>query len=241
MVNLDGVVAYRAEPTAPPIGGLIVIHEIWGLVDHIKDIADRYAAQGYVTIAPDLLSDAGLSPELGLELFQLSHDPDEGRRTQAQPIMREKLTATRSPEYAAEATAKLKKAVDALAADPRVRGRIAVLGFCFGGTYAFLLASADPRVRAAVPFYGSGPALEQLESIHCPVLAFYGEQDTRLMEALPDLRASMVDAGVPFTDVVYPNTGHAFFNNTNAHAYDQAAASDAWARSLDFLSQALAS
>jgi carboxymethylenebutenolidase len=236
MPTVNGVTAYRAEPPAgvERRGALIVIHEIWGLVAHIESIADRYAAEGYLVIAPDLLSDAGVTPEIGAELFEMMYDTDEQRRTANQPRLRDSFAAAHAPGFAAGAVAKLKAVVDALERESGVDGRIGVLGFCFGGSYSFSLAESDPRVKAAVPFYGSAEPSE-VASIHCPVLAFYGDQDARLMAALPALEKAMTDAEVDFEAKVYPDAGHAFFNDTNPHSFDPAAAGDAWSRSLEFL------
>lgn len=237
--TIDGVTVYRADPASEPKGALIVIHEIWGLVDHITSIADRFAAEGYLVFAPDLLSDAGVTPEVGLELFAMMNDPDEQRRTLNQPRLREAFAAPRAPEFAASAVAKLTSLVDALEAEPGIDGRIAVLGFCFGGSYSFALAQADSRVKAAIPFYGEASP-DAVASIHCPVLAFYGDQDARLIDALPAVEAAMTDAGVDFTAKIYPDAGHAFFNDTNPHAFVPSAAGDAWSRSLEFLESKLA-
>lgn len=236
---VNGVTVYRADPQGDPRGALIVIHEVWGLVDHIKQIADRYAAEGYLVLAPDLLSDVGVTPDIGLELMAMMNDPDEEKRTANQPRLREAFAAHRSPEFAATAVEKLKAVVDALDAEPGIDGRIGVLGFCFGGSYSFALAGADRRVKAAVPFYGSTQPSE-VASIHCPVLAFYGDQDSSLMDGLPALETAMTDAGVDFTAKVYADAGHAFFNDSNPRTFDPAAAGDAWGRSIEFLRSHLA-
>lgn len=235
MVDLDGVTAYRAEPRVVPRGALVLIHEIWGLVPHIRDVADRYAAEGYLVLAPDLLSDAGITPEVGAELADLRNEPDEEKRLQGQALLRDKFAVMNAPAFAAEAVTKLRLVVDALAAEPGIGGRIAVTGFCFGGSYSFALAAADPRVRAAIPFYGTGPDAAAVARITCPVLALYGEDDPRVMATLPQTREEMADAGVDFTAQVYPGARHAFFNDTNETAYDAVAAGDAWTRALAFL------
>jgi carboxymethylenebutenolidase len=226
--------AQVARPAGEPIGGLIVIHEIWGLVDHIVDVAERYAAQGYLVIAPDILSHGGVAPALGAELFAVMNAPDEEARVAAQPRMRDAMSAMRSPEYAEWAVGALTRVVDWLDAQPGVEGRIAVTGFCFGGTYAFLLASADERIRAAVPFYGSAPPADRIPDIHAPVLAIYGQHDPNLIDALPEVRERMTEAGVDFETVVYPEAGHAFFNDTGPR-YRAGEAADAWQRTLAFL------
>ncbi len=234
MQTVNGVTLYRADPPSEPRGALIVIHEIWGLVDHIKDVADRYAAEGYLVFAPDLLSDVGVTPEIGLELFAMMNEPDEEKRTANQPRLREAFGQSRSPEFAATAVTKLTAIVDALETEPGIDGKVGVLGFCFGGSYSFALAEADPRVKAAVPFYG-GAQPGEVGSIRCPVLAFYGETDTPLIDGLPGIEAAMTDAGVDFTAKIYADAGHAFFNDTNPRTFDPAAAGDAWSRSLEFL------
>lgn len=240
--DLDGgpISAYRAEAVGELRGALIVIHEIWGLVDHIKSVADRYAAEGYLVIAPDILSHGGVTPEVGLELGRLMFTGTEEERAKAQPLMREKMAPVNQPEYAAWAVASLKKVVDYLEAQPGVDGRIGVLGFCFGGSYSFALAAADSRIRVAVPFYGSPPETADLAHLGCPVLALYGETDERLISTLPDVTKRMKEAGVQFTSHVYDGAGHAFFNDTNSVMYRPEVAADAWTRSLDFLTGSLA-
>lgn len=235
---------YRADPTGEhaaekPRGGLIVIHEIWGLVDHIRNVADRFAGEGYLVIAPDILSNAGVTPTVGQELHDLAMNPDESARIAAQPIMREKLAAAREPEYGAWAIDRLRTVVDYLEAQPGVDGRIAVTGFCFGGSYSFALAAADQRIRAALPFYGAPPETSDIAAITSPIRAFYGDQDERLMASLPEVTRSMADAGVDFEATVYPGARHAFFNDTNATTYDPDTAADAWTRVLAFLEDRL--
>jgi carboxymethylenebutenolidase len=228
-----------AEPEGEVRGGLIVIHEIWGLVDHIKDVADRFAAEGYLAVAPDLLSHVGVDAHLGLELQAIMFSTDERVRSEGQPRLREATSAMYAPEFAAWAVPALCRTVDFVADRPGVDGRIGVVGFCFGGSYGFTLATADDRIRAAVPFYGSPPASADLGSIAAPVLAFYGEQDKRILSTLPQVTEGMRDAGVDFRPHVYPKVGHAFFNDTNARTYDEATARDAWRRTLAFLDEVL--
>jgi carboxymethylenebutenolidase len=239
MIDIDGVSAYRAEPTGDPKAGLIVIHEIWGLVDHIKDVADRFAAEGFLVVAPDILTVVGVTPAVGAELYALMSNPDEATRLAAQPRLREAFSGSRSPEFAAGAVASLKKVVDYLVDQPGMDGRIGVTGFCFGGTYSFALAAADPRVRVAVPWYGTAPAPEAMAGIAGPVLAIYGGVDETLMAALPGVTSAMADAGVDFTAKVYEGAKHAFFNDT-AMNYDPDASADAWPLALAFLEKELA-
>jgi carboxymethylenebutenolidase len=239
-IEFGDFTGYVTHPAGEVKGGLIVIEEIWGLVDHIKDVADRFAAQGYIVVAPDILSHAGITPEVGGELERLRESADEEERTRVQPLMREKMAPLNQPEYGAWAVGALKKVVDWLEAQPAIAGRIAVTGFCFGGTYSFALAAADDRVRAAAPFYGAPPQATEYDGFACPVRAFYGEQDERLISGLPEVEQRMSEAGVDFEATVYPGAGHAFFNDTNTHAYNADAANDAWEKVNGFLATALA-
>ncbi len=237
MGEINGVTVYRAEPEGEPRGAVIVIHEIWGLVDQIKGVADRWAVEGYLAIAPDILSHGGVTPEVGLELLTAITHPDEAVRTAMQPVLREKLAPVREPDYATWAVGQLVSLLDGLEEIPGIAGRIAVTGFCFGGTYSYALAAEDDRVCAAVPFYGSAPAVERIQDISCPILALYGEIDPPLIEKLPEVREAMADADIDFTDVVYPGAHHAFFNETNSRTYDAEVAADAWAKATAFVSE----
>lgn len=226
--------AYRADPPGEIKGAVVVIHEIWGLVDHIKNVADRIAEAGYLAVAPDILSNAGVTPVVGQELSELVNNPDETVRSAAQPIMREKLAAANDPQYGAWAVRQLQSTVSYLLDQPGVNGRVAATGFCFGGSYTFALAAHDSRLRCAAPFYGAPPKLDEVSSIGCPIHAFYGGQDTRLMDSLPDVKAAMQSANVQFDCTVYPESKHAFFNDTNAITYDPTSAKDAWSKLLEF-------
>ncbi|MDQ6752434.1 MAG: dienelactone hydrolase family protein [Actinomycetota bacterium] len=239
-----GLNAYLALPSGYTDGGageaggirgaLIVVHEVWGLVAHTKDVADRFAAEGYLVIAPDLLAKDGPDPELAAELEEKLSDPQA--RSQIQPKLREAMAPLRAPGFAEKTLANMRASFDYLTRIPAVAGRIGVTGFCFGGTYAFSLAVHEPRLRAAVPFYGHADFdVEQLHRISCPVLTFYGDKDEALVSKLPELKDSMREAGVDFTAVVYPGAGHAFFNDTNGRTYREDAAADSWRKSLDFL------
>lgn len=224
---------YLAQPTGEAKGGLILIHEVWGLVDHIKSVADRFAAEGYLVLAPDLLSETDIAANAGslrLDLF----DPE--KRSQAQPKMRALTAPIQSPEFAQKTIAKLKNCFDYLYNQPATRHNVAVCGFCFGGSYSYSLAVNESRLKAAVPFYGhASNEVSELKKISCPVLAFYGENDENLVGTLEELKKNMKVAGVNFEAIVYPNCGHAFFNDTNKFTYNQAAATDAWRRTLQFL------
>lgn len=228
---------YVCEPPGEAKGGLIVIHEIWALNDHTKSIADRFANEGYAVVAPDLLTMTDIAQHadtLALDLF----NPE--KRNEAQPKLRELMTPMREPDFGEKTFGKVKACFDYLYDLPVVAQKVAITGFCFGGSYSFNLAIHEPRLKAAVPFYGHAPLdAAELKHITCPILAFYGEKDENLMNSLPELKELMQQANVDFTAVAYPDAGHAFFNDTNPFAYNEAAAKDSWQRTLDFLAQHL--
>ena len=232
-LTIRGIPAYRSYPAdGGKHPGLILIEEIWGVNDHIKSVADRFAAEGFDVIAPELLPRdllAMITPELQRDLF----DPE--KRDEVQPKLRAAMQPIMQPEYAKGAIATLKACVDHLLADKNSNGSVGVIGFCFGGSYSFHLAAHDPRVKAAAPFYGQPPAEGEIPNVTCPVLAFYGDQDAALMQSLPALKENMRKHGKSFEAIVYPGAGHAFFNDTNARMYRREAAEDAWKKALRFL------
>ncbi len=233
--------AYVARPDGLVKGGLVLIHEVWGLVGHTRDVADRFAREGYVVVAPDLLADQGITEESTAGPGEAVTGPDAEARNQAQPKLRALLAPLQSPEFGALTTERVRACFSFLHEDAGAAGRVGIIGFCFGGTYSFSLAVAEPRLMACVSFYGPAHfADEELAGISAPVLAFYGEDDDALIKALPALESSMTAAGVDFTARVYPGAGHAFFNDSNRFAYRPDAAADAWSLTLDFLARHIA-
>jgi len=227
-----------ALPKGNPKGAVIVIHEVWGLTDHIKSVADRFAAEGYLALAPDLMSGTEVDTATMGGLQEALFDPE--RRNQIQPELRKLMAPLQKPEFGAAVTKRLQACFEHLYNLTASHQRVAVVGFCFGGTYSFSLAVAEPRLKLALPFYGhSDHSIDELKAITCPVRAFYGEQDERLISALQDLKERMKTAGVDFEAKIYPDCGHAFFNDTNRFAYNLAAADDAWKRTLGLLADHL--
>lgn len=230
--------AYLVRPSGPTKAAIIVIHEVWGVDDHIKSVAERFAAEGYVALAPDFLSSAGIDTSGIADMQEALFDPE--RRNQIQPELRKIMAPMQNPEFGVRTTNGLKACFDYLYDLPESHQKVAVVGFCFGGTYSFTLAMEEPRLIAAIPFYGhADQGVEDMERIKCPVLAFYGENDERLISGLDELRQSMQAANVNFTAKVYPNCGHAFFNDTNRFAYNKSAAIDAWKLTLSTLNKAI--
>lgn len=235
-ISLPAFLSVPDEDKSYP--GIILIHEIWGLDNHIKDVTNRYAKEGkYAVLAPDLFAGTPIENAVSPDLFVQMHDP--AKRDEAQKKMRAALAPMQSPEFAKDMVHKLQMCFSFLEKQTFCNGNIGVLGFCFGGSYSFAMAAAQQKIKAAVPFYGQAPSEDKIEKINCPVLAFYGEQDTNLVDHLEELKSTMKKYKKDFTSYVYPDTGHAFFNDSNSNRYNKKAADDAWEKSLAFLSKNL--
>ncbi len=220
----SGNVTMKAFVAAPQTKekrpAVIVIQEWWGLTDHIKDIARRYAAEGYVAIAPDLYSRLG---------HALTTDAGEAG----------KLMNTLKQE---DGLADLNATVAYLTSVPEVDGaRIGVTGFCMGGSYALMLPCVNPAIKAAVPFYGQVPNPDApLQKLSAPVLYLYGEDDGWITKAdVQRLAAALKKYNKPGEIKTYPGAPHAFFRDNDPSVYRPEAAKDAWGRTKDFFKQHL--
>ena len=199
-----------------PRPGLIVIHEWWGLNDHIKDIANRFAAQGYVALAPDLYD--GTVTKDAAKAGELMQGLDQGKALET-----------------------LGGAVNFLRGHANVSPeKIGVTGFCMGGTFALLLACHNTNVKASAPFYGDVPPDDVIKKLSAPVLFIGAENDPWItMDKMERLRAGLQEFGKEGEVKIYNGVGHAFFNNTRPEAYDPAAAKDAWNKVGEFLAAKL--
>jgi carboxymethylenebutenolidase len=166
----EAVPAYLAEPTGDVKGGIIVIHEIWALNDHTKSIADRFAAEGYLALAPNLLTVLDITEhaaQLQADLF----NPE--KRNEAQPKIRAMMAPIQEPGFAEKTITNVKACFDFLYDKPETKQRVAVNGYCFGGSYSYSLAINEPRLKAAIPFYGHvSTDVDELKKITCPLRAF---------------------------------------------------------------------
>jgi carboxymethylenebutenolidase len=217
--------------------GVILIHEVWGLNENIRSLTDRLAAQGYLVLAPDIISQTGINEKIDQSILAEVANP--ATRDEAQKKMRAIMSPIRSEEIGRETVERLKICFNYLKQEYGLE-RIAVMGFCFGGTYSYSLAVDEPNLAAAVPFYGHAPEKEEeLAKISCPVMAFYGEKDTALVQDLPRLQMSMKKLNKNFQFKVYPNVGHAFMNDTNPTTYNKEVADNAWKKALQFLKKYL--
>jgi carboxymethylenebutenolidase len=194
--------------------GLIVVHEWWGLNDHIRDVSDRFAAEGFNVLAPDLYEGT------------VTTSADEaGRLMQA-------LDQNRALETLDGGVAYLK-------AQPGVE-KIGVTGFCMGGSFALLLPIHNSAIAAAAPFYGDVPPDESLKKLSAPVLFIGAADDPWInMEKMNRLKAALDKFGKQGEVKIYEGVGHAFFNDTRPEAYNKAAAEDSWKRILLFFGKHL--
>jgi carboxymethylenebutenolidase len=232
----DVPLGYFAHPNGGPSASLVLIHDVWGLTDHARDFARRFAREGFGTLALDLYRRKG---EFKIE------NPGEWMRALSDP----------------EVLGDVQAGIDFLAlAKPTRARRTAVVGFCMGGMYALLAACQCRGLSAAVPFYGllshehgilKAPdgldrrlkpvqPLDAAPDLQCPLLAFFGDQDEFIPGSdVERLRAQLARADAPAEVVVYPGAGHAFMNDTRPAAYRPEIARQAWSRTLAFLRQHL--
>jgi carboxymethylenebutenolidase len=237
----DPIAALLVAPTDAdePVPGVVLVHEVFGLDAHVREVAERLAREGFAVIAPDLYSREGVP------------GPASTAEEPAPEWSAEEIRAAVQSLPDRRALADLEAAAVALGDRDRVdRRRIAVLGFCMGGRLAFLAGCTSQRVAATVVFYGRPrqPELSETKpfdpmelvlNLDRPLLAFYGGRDAGIsMEDVEALRRRLADASKDFEIEVYPEAGHGFFNDRRP-AYDRAAAEEAWERTLRFLRASL--
>jgi carboxymethylenebutenolidase len=220
MVEFPGqagaVKAYLARPRDKTgVPAVVVIHENRGLVDHTKDVARRYAKEGFAALAIDLLSRMG------------------GTGTDVNANTGNLGALARNP---ADLVADVQSGINYLKAQPYVKqGSLGLTGFCFGGGVAWETTANSQDLKASVPYYGAPePTAEKLDTLvkmPAAVFAVYAANDTRITAAAPDVEAKYKAANKPFQVKVYPNVGHAFFNDTG-QAYNKEQADEAWKDTL---------
>jgi carboxymethylenebutenolidase len=208
---------YLVRPaTADKLPAVLVVHENRGLNPYIEDVARRLAVADFIAFAPDGLTSVGGYPgddEKGAGLFK-----------QVDP---------------AKMQADFLAAAEWLKSQPDSAGKLGAVGFCFGGGVVNMLAvSMGSRLDAAVPFYGLQPNAAATAKIKAPINAQYGELDARITGGWPAFDAELTKAGVPHEGHVYKGANHGFHNDTTPR-YDEAAAKEAWGRTLDWLNKYL--
>jgi carboxymethylenebutenolidase len=201
---------------------VVVIHEIFGLTDWVRGVADQLAEAGYIAIAPDLLS--GIGPKGGGTSELGGNDAVRKAITSLQPN---------------QITADLNAVMDYVAKLPACNGKVAVAGFCWGGGQTFRFATNNNNIKAAFAFYGTGPDSEtDVARIHCPVYGFYGGNDARVNATIPQSTQLMKKASKAYEPVIYEGAGHGFMRAgeaPDAKAADKKARDEAWNRWKELL------
>jgi carboxymethylenebutenolidase len=203
----DEIMGYLARPAAEgSYPAVMVCHENRGLTDHIRDVARRFAKEGYIALAPDLLSREG------------------GTASQERDAVPGILTNAGMDRHVADFAA----AYDYLQAQEFVEGeRIGMNGYCFGGGVTWLCTTQIPGLKAAAPFYGPGPDADQVANIEAAVFGVYAESDDWVNSGIEPLREALEQAGVTYELKTYPGTSHAFHNDTGER-YVEEQATQAW-------------
>lgn len=211
------VLAYLARPKAEgKYPAVIVIHENRGLQPHIKDVARRFALEGFLALAPDALSAQGGTPAT----------PEE-----AGPMFQKMDYETTKKDFVA--------AVAYLKTNPQTNGKVGCTGFCWGGAMTNQVAVNSPELDAAVPYYGSAPKDEEVPKIKAPLLLHYAGNDERINQGIAAYEAALKKAGVDYKLYMYEGAQHAFNNDSNPQRYNKEAAELAWGRTIEFFKEKL--
>jgi len=195
--------------------GIVVVHENRGLNPYIEDVGRRAALEGFITLAPDALTPLGGYPG----------NDDDGRELQKKRDRFEMLE-----DFIA--------AFQYLKSHDNCDGNVGVVGFCFGGWIANMMAVKLPTLKAAVPFYGGQPSDEEATKIKAPLLLQYAGLDTRVNAGWPAYETALKANNVEYTAYIYPDVNHGFHNNTTPR-FDEAAADLAWNRTIAFFKDKL--
>ena len=197
------------------LGGIIVVHENRGLNPYIEDVGRRAALAGFVSLAPDALTPLGGYPG----------NDDAGRELQSK-----RSKGEMEEDFIA--------AFEYLRNHKDCNGRVGVVGFCFGGGIANMMAVRVPELAAAVPFYGAQPAAADVPKIKASLMMHYASLDTRITEGWPAYEAALKENDKKYQAFIYENVNHGFHNDTTPR-YDKAAAELAWKRTIEFFKEKL--
>jgi carboxymethylenebutenolidase len=214
---LRAYVVYPETRDKAPV--VIVIHEIFGLTDWVRSVADQLAADGFIAIAPDLLS--GLRKDgAGTDAFASRDDVVKAVRGLSSDEVNAGLDAVR------EHGTKL----------PASNGKTATIGFCWGGARSFAYATHQPELSAAVVYYGTSPDRSAIEKVRAPVLGLDGSDDARVNATVAPADAAMKELGKHFEHHTYDGAGHGFLRQQDGRdGANRKAAEQAWKRTIEFL------
>jgi len=214
---LHAWIVYPERKDKAPV--VIVIHEVFGLSDWIRGVADRLAADGFIAVAPDMLSGKGPGGG-GTDSVASRDDVVKLIRELPRPEVSERLDATRA--WAVKL--------------PAANGKVATVGFCWGGGVSFGYAAATPDLSAAVVYYGTSPDAGALSGIKAPVLGLYGADDARVTATIEPASAEMKKLGKTYEVELYDKAGHGFLRDqAGRDGANMAATQKAWPRMIEFL------
>ena len=217
-INAWVVYPERSDP-APVV---LVIHEIYGLTDWIRSVADQLAAEGYIAIAPDILTGKG---------------PGGGG---TESVDRDGAVALVRALDRSEVVVRLNAVAQFATSLPAAQDKWASVGFCWGGSTSFAYAAAQPNLSAAVVYYGSSPSAEALARIQGPVLALYGGDDARVNKTIPAAQTEMKRLGKSYQPEIYDGAGHGFLRAQEARdGANMRASEQAWPETIGFLRKEL--
>lgn len=219
--SVQTFVAYPESKDKTPV--IVVIHEIFGMTDWVENVADEFAAAGYIAVAPDLLSGMG---------------PNGGRSDSFAAGKSNEAVGQLNPE---QITADLNAVADYGKKLPASNGKLYVAGFCWGGGQSFRFATNRPDLSAALVFYGTPPEKDAMARIKAPVYAFYAGNDARIDATIPEATANMKTAGKKYEPVTYDGAGHGFMRAGEAPDTNDAnkkGREDAWVRLKSLLGKA---
>jgi carboxymethylenebutenolidase len=218
---VSAFVAYPERKDKAPV--VIVIHEVFGLSDWVRGVVDRLAADGFIAIAPDMLSGKGPGGG-GTDKFASRDDVVKAVRD---------LSAT-------DVAAVLNAAGSYGKGLPAAKDKFATIGFCWGGAQSFLYATVQPGLNAAVVYYGTSPASEALKAVKAPVLGLYGEDDARVNATVGPAEEKMKELGKTFITRTYKGAGHGFLRAQDDRAGANLEASrKAWPETIEHLKKYL--
>jgi len=215
--GLSSFIAYPERKDKAPV--VIVIMEIFGMTDWLRAVTDQLAADGFIAIAPDLLSERG---------------PDGGGTDSF--ASRDDVVKAVSRLSPAEVVVMLNAVADYAAGLPASNGKFATLGFCWGGGMSFHYATVQPKLGAAVVYYGVSPSTDSLGGISAPVLGLYGEDDARVVTTVKPAEEKMKELGKIYVTHIYKDAGHGFLRAQQERAgANLEAAKQAWPATIEFL------
>jgi carboxymethylenebutenolidase len=201
--EVNTFVVFPERPDKAPV--LIVIHEIFGMTDWVNAVADRFAAEGFIALAPDMITDME-GNAMGLV------------RALTKEQIVERLNVVREHGLSL----------------PAANGKVGCVGFCWGGSSTWLYATAQPELNAAVVYYGSAPSNEELAHVEAPILGMFGENDARVGVTVEPAKKELDRLGKSFEYTFFPGAGHGFLRAQSAVPGNLEAAKKAWPMTLEF-------